>query len=99
MQHTYFHYLSPKDCKYKLNGQNLFELRRAVLRMTIAKPLGLDMDGTKNDLLGRIIRALDGLEAPIEIAELASMGVTDESETDDTKRTTETIRETTSEAD
>ena len=74
MEHTYFHYLAAKDCKYTLNGMNLFEMRKAKLRVVVAKPLGLDMEGTKNEVLGRCILALDRLEAPNEITELAQMG-------------------------
>jgi len=68
MKFTSQHFISPKDCPFTLNGKNLVELRRAKLR-TYAKALGVDADGTKNEILGGLIVRLRSAEAESEISE------------------------------
>lgn len=65
-QNKVIHYLGAKEVKYTLNGQKLNELRRARLRQ-LAMALKVNADGSKNDLLHRIISKLNSVGAEPEI--------------------------------
>jgi len=72
MHTTQINYLSAKDIKYTINGVNIFGLRKARLRVLLAKPLGVDHPNEpKNTMLGDVVRALDALNSPLEIMDLA----------------------------
>jgi len=62
-------YICPKQCPYTIEGVNLAEMRRAKLR-TIAKKLKLSPDGTKQEILRRLIGRLAAAEAPSELTDL-----------------------------
>ncbi len=62
-------YLAPKNCPYSFNGQNLAAMRRAKLRQ-IAKALKVSPDGSKQEILKRLIGALGVAGAPKELNDL-----------------------------
>ena len=62
-------YLGPKDCEFTINGQNLVEMRRAKLRL-VAKSFGVSPDGSKQNILQRLIGKLKVAGAPKELNEL-----------------------------
>ncbi len=78
MQTTNVRFLQSKDCPYTLGGKNLFEFRRAKLRL-LAKRLELPADGSHNDLLSLVIARLNQLEAPAELQDLKKFKHRDES--------------------
>lgn len=59
-------FLCSRDCPYTLRGQNLATLRRARLR-PIAIALGLEGEGSKNELLHRLIARLKAANADKEL--------------------------------
>ena len=69
MDITRTHYISPHDCKDRHKGKNIWEMRRARLRL-IAGALGLNMEGTKNEIIKRLIHKLDDMGAETEISEI-----------------------------
>lgn len=60
------HYLGVKECPFSIRGQNLVGLRRARLR-PIAKALEVDPNGTKQEILKRIIAKLKAQESEPEL--------------------------------
>lgn len=60
------HFLSSKEVPYSLRGQNLATMRRARLRL-IAQALGVSPDGSKNDILHRLLARLKASEADKEL--------------------------------
>lgn len=66
MKQTTIHYIAAKECPYTLNGRKLTELRRARLR-AVAEGLKVSTDGSKNELLKRIIAKLNVIGADSEI--------------------------------
>ena len=66
MQFNHTHYIAAKDCPYTWKGQNLTEIRRATPKK-IAEALKVGGDGSKNELLQRIIVRARSLEAPEEL--------------------------------
>ncbi len=77
MQITNQNFLSEKDVKYSLGGKNLFQMRRARLRL-LAKRLGLPSEGAKNDLLRLVVAELDRKKAPNELQDLKKFKHRDE---------------------
>lgn len=61
------HFISPRECPYTANGQNIAELRRAKLRK-IAESIKVDSTGSKNEILGRVITRLRSLNSDKELA-------------------------------
>lgn len=68
MKITPVHYIAPKECPYTYRGRNLAEMRRAKLQR-IAKTLEVDIEGSKNELVGRIIDRARALEMNAELSE------------------------------
>lgn len=68
MNHSSVHYLGAKECPYTLNGKKLTELRRAKLR-TVAKGLKVDPEGSKNEIVKRLIAKLNMIGADTEIGD------------------------------
>ena len=62
-------YLGPKDCQFTKNGQNLAEMRRAVLR-PIAKSIKVSAEGSKQEILRKIIAKLKVIDAPKELSDI-----------------------------
>ena len=62
-------YLGPKDCPFTIGGKNLAEMRRAALRL-VAKSFGVDPEGTKQEILIRLIGKLKVADAPKELNDL-----------------------------
>ncbi len=62
-------YISSRQCPYSLNGENLAAMRRAKLRQ-IAKSLKVSPDGSKQEILKRLIGALGVASAPKELTDL-----------------------------
>lgn len=62
-------YLSTKDCEFTINGVNLAEMRRAKLR-PIAKSLRVSAEGSKQEILLRVIGKLKVNGAPKELNDL-----------------------------
>ncbi len=62
-------YLAPKDCPFTLNGENLAAMRRAKLRK-IAKSLKVSPDGSKQEILKRLIGTLRVAGVPKELNNL-----------------------------
>ena len=59
-----------RDCKYRLNGENLANMRRAQLSR-LAKSFGIQGgDPTKNELLIRLISKLNLMDAEPELTDL-----------------------------
>ena len=67
MKSTFVNIISPKQCKYKYDGVNLAEMRRAAI-YKIARRFNIP-DGPKNDMLKALIPKLDLLEASEELTE------------------------------
>ena len=63
------HIVGSPECPFRLDGKNLGEYRRARLRI-LAKRLDISADGTKVELLQRLIARLHQLQSPPEIGEL-----------------------------
>lgn len=61
------HFIGAREVKYTLHGRRLTELRRAELR-PIAKTLKVDADGSKNEILFRVVAKLDALQSETEIS-------------------------------
>lgn len=72
MQHNQIRFIGPYDCPFRLKGTNIAELRRAQLRK-LAGRLDIDMELPKNDMLKRMIRKLEAIEAPEELTELSDL--------------------------
>ena len=69
MHTTEITYITPRTCKYILEGENIAGFRRERLHR-IAKGLDIDEpDISKNDLLKSIVSMLDGFQANNEIFE------------------------------
>ena len=66
---TPINYIAPKQCPYSFNGENLAAMRRAKLRQ-IAKSLKVSPDGSKQEILKRLIGALGVAGAPKELTDL-----------------------------
>ena len=62
-------YLGPKDCPFTIDGQNLAEMRRAKLRL-VAKSFDVSPEGTKQEILIRLIGKLKVSGAPKELNDL-----------------------------
>ena len=62
-------YLGPKDCPFTIDGKNLAEMRRSDLR-PYAKKFGVSADGSKQEILQRLIGRLKVADAPKELNEL-----------------------------
>ncbi len=63
------HYMSAKECEFSIDGDNLAAIRRARLR-TIAKALKVSPDGSKQEILKRVIGRLKSSGAPKELKDL-----------------------------
>lgn len=61
------HFIGAREIKYTLHGRRLSELRRAELR-PLAKMLKVNSDGTKNEILFRVVAKLDALGSEAEIS-------------------------------
>ncbi len=77
MDTTREHFLSPHDCKYRFKGQNLWEMRKARLRL-VAAALGAKSEGPKNDILKSVINKLDNMGAETEISEIGKKKAEDD---------------------
>ena len=62
-------YISVKDCPYSIEGNNLAEMRRARLRK-IAIAISVSAEGSKQDILKRVIGRLKASGAPKELNDL-----------------------------
>lgn len=62
-------YLAPKQCPFTINGQNLAAMRRARLR-EVAKAIGVDPGGSKQEILKRLIGKLKVTGAPKELSDI-----------------------------
>lgn len=62
------HFISSKECPYTVHGKNIAELRRAKLRK-IAESIAVNAEGTKNDILGRVISRLRAMNSEKELTE------------------------------
>ena len=62
-------YIAPKDCPFTINGENLAAMRRAKLRR-IAKSLKVSADGSKQEILKRVIGRLKAADAPRELSDV-----------------------------
>lgn len=69
MQITNMNFLSSRDVKYFYDDVNLFEMRRAKLRL-LARSMGLPAEGSKNELLQLLLGKLDSIGAPENLNEL-----------------------------
>ena len=68
MQWNNQHFIGAKDCPFKFKGKNLVDLRRAELR-PVARALKIEeLDGTKNEILGKIISRAKTLELDEELS-------------------------------
>ncbi len=63
------HFLGANEVKYTYQGQRISELRRAKLQ-PIAKALGVEPMGSKNEILGRVVGRLRALESAQEITDV-----------------------------
>ena len=61
------HYLAPKECEFSIGGSNLVTFRRAKLRL-IAKSMSVSPDGSKQEILRRVIAKLKAMGAPKELS-------------------------------
>lgn len=66
---TPVHYLSSKECEFSIDGNNLVTFRRARLRQW-AKKLSVSPDGSKQEILRRVIAKLKAIAAPKELNDL-----------------------------
>lgn len=66
MPDTHVHFIGARECKYRIDGKNLVEYRRARLRLMATK-IGVYSGGTKSDLVRRIITRLDSVEAETDL--------------------------------
>ena len=66
MKQTFVTYISPKQCPYTVDGKNLTEFRRAQLRK-VAQAVKVKAEGSKNELLQRIIQKLNLINANKEL--------------------------------
>ena len=62
-------YLGCKDCPFTLNGTNLVEMRRSELR-PYAKAMNVSAEGSKQEILKRMIARLKVNDAPKELNDL-----------------------------
>ena len=62
-------YISVRDCPFTVNGENLAAIRRAKLR-PIAKRLRVSADGSKQEVLRRVIGKLSAIDAPKELSDI-----------------------------
>ena len=69
MNSTSIVYISVRDCPYTRNGENLAAMRRADLR-PYAKTLKISADGSKQEILRRVIGKLGSMDAPKELNDL-----------------------------
>ncbi len=69
MKITSMHFLGANEVKYTYQGQRISELRRAKLQ-PIAKALGVEPMGSKNEILGRVVGRLRALESAQEITDV-----------------------------
>lgn len=63
------HFMGVRECEFTVDGQNLVTLRRAKLR-PLAKAMSLNPDGTKQELLRRLIGRLRSSGAPKELRDI-----------------------------
>ena len=66
------HYTSAKECEFSIDGENLVTIRRARLR-GIAKALKVSPDGSKQEILKRVIGRLKASGAPKELIDLTDV--------------------------
>ncbi len=71
MEFHSINYISPGQCVYTIDGQKLIEIRKAKL-VPFAGALDIEVTGetSKNELVGRMIVALDAMGAPHELTEM-----------------------------
>ncbi len=69
MKMTRQHYISPRECKYTLNGENIAGMRRARINK-LAKSLKVEPKIPKYETLGAIMARLNTIEAPNELSEI-----------------------------
>lgn len=67
MKNNFVTYISAKQCPYSFEGKNLTEFRRAKLRK-IAQAVKVNAEGSKNELLQRIIGKLNLIGAEKELS-------------------------------
>ena len=60
------HFPSRYETKFTYRGTNIARLRRAQLR-PMARDFGLSADGSKVEILARIVASLDGTGADLEL--------------------------------
>lgn len=60
------HFIGARECPYTLNGRKLTEMRRSELR-GIARRIKVNADGTKNELLHRLIARLGAMGVEKEL--------------------------------
>ena len=63
------HFISPRECKYTLNGENIASMRRVKVN-NIAKALELEPKGPKHETLAVVMARLHAIEAPNELSEI-----------------------------
>lgn len=68
MNVTTHQYIAAKNCPYTVEGTNLVELRRAKLRK-IAEAVKVSPEGSKNDILHRLITKLRAMGSEKELTE------------------------------
>ena len=62
-------YISTTQCPFTWKGQNLAAMRRAELR-PLAKGVKVSADGSKQEILRRLIGKLSVIDAPKELSEI-----------------------------
>ena len=62
-------YISVRDCPFTWKGQNLAAMRRAEIR-PLAKGVKVSADGSKQEILKRLLGKLQAMDAPKELSEI-----------------------------